>query len=327
MGGGTPSLIPGEFIQHLLSEIRDSGWLHDTAEITLEANPGAIDEANFHDYLAAGVNRLSIGVQSFSDHHLKKIGRIHQGKDALTALKRAKHAGFKRINVDLMIGLPDQTLADAINDISKAIETKVEHISMYQLTLEPNTEFALNPPTLPNTDLQWDMQVQAQNLLTQSGYLQYEVSAYSRNAPCEHNTNYWQFGDYIAIGAGAHGKLSEIDSNGHLTIRRYWNHRHPKAYLQAQPTSDYCAKTTIIPTSDINFEFLMNALRLRNGFSFDLYKQRTSGDVENLLHLLQPLQDKNFLAISPTHVSTTDLGQRFLDDVLMHCLPLKVKVS
>ncbi len=325
IGGGTPSLIAPTEIKRLLTAIRQSERLADRAEITIEANPGALDAGHFDAYLDGGVNRLSIGVQSFNDGLLKKIGRIHSSEEARMAVERAHQAGFKRINIDLMFGLPEQSLEASRLDIERAIELAdqygVSHLSVYQLTIEPNTQFAVTPPPLPDTDMTWAMQEQAQALLRKAGFEQYEVSAYSRNQPCQHNLNYWQFGDYVAIGAGAHGKLSDFNLDDELQIQRYWNHRHPKAYLDAAQASTFMAETKKTLTKDRDFEFLMNALRLKSGFDLSLYAQRTGADEGALLQVLSDFFKQDYLRQSKGRIAPTDKGYRYLDTVLLAVLP------
>ncbi len=320
IGGGTPSLISPSEIQRLLEALRVSGALSEKAEITLEANPGTLDESYFPAYLAAGVNRLSIGVQSFEDNLLKNIGRIHSVAQVHSAVSGAQKAGFERINLDLMYGLPGQTLAGSGADIEQALAAGVSHLSVYQLTIEANTEFAVRPPVLPDSDQYWAMHEQAQSLLATAGFEQYEVSAYTRGSPCRHNLNYWQFGDYVAIGAGAHGKLT-VDDAGGLAIERYWNHRHPTAYIEAAESGCFKGGSQQVPEADQDFEFLMNALRLKAGFDTQLYRQRTQGRVEDLLVRLKPFIEKDWLQQQGQQIRPTEAGYRFLDSMLMEFLP------
>jgi putative oxygen-independent coproporphyrinogen III oxidase len=320
MGGGTPSLFSPAEIQRLMGALNNSGRLQKGAEVTLEANPGTLDATFFEDYLRAGINRLSIGVQSFDDGALRKIGRIHSAEQALSAISRAKQAGFKRINLDLMYGLPVQSVEGSGGDIEMALSQGVSHLSVYQLTIEPNTQFAVHTPRLPDSDQAWVMQEQAQSMLQVAGFEQYEVSAYTKNSPCQHNLNYWQFGDYLAIGAGAHGKLSGTDEAGEFSIRRYWNFRHPKAYLQAAKASEFVAQNKIVPEAERDFEFLMNALRLRSGFELSAYIARTQGVPERLLENLKPFFDKGWLEQRGETVSASQTGFRYLDSILVECL-------
>ncbi len=324
IGGGTPSLISPAEIERLLDVIFASARLKPGAEITLEANPGSLDEAHFDAYLQAGVNRLSIGVQSFNDESLLKIGRIHSAVEAKNAIARAINAGFKNINLDIMFGLPEQSLVDAHFDIEQAITNKVSHLSVYQLTLEPNTPFMTQPPDLPSAENAWEMQLQAQQLLDNAGYAQYEVSAYSRDAPCQHNLNYWQFGDYLAIGAGAHGKLSKMDQ-GVLNIKRFWNHRHPKHYLQVSKDGQFAAETKDVIGQDRDFEYLMNVLRLKKGFSLDQYQHRTGGDITKLIEKLHRFLHQRWLTQQGDFIRPTELGYRYIDSILLACLPENTK--
>lgn len=323
MGGGTPSLISSDQIQRLMDVLFASGQLRSDAEITLEANPGAVDEAHFEAYLQAGVNRLSIGVQSFNDKALLKIGRIHSATQAIQAIERTKTAGFDRVNLDLMYGLPGQSIYEAARDIEQALSFGVSHLSVYQLTIEPNTQFALTPPKLPDSDQAWEMHEQAQQLLGQAGLTQYEVSAYSQNSPCQHNLNYWQFGDYLAIGAGAHGKLSERDAQRKLQIKRFWNHRHPKRYLQAVDDGKFSAEANIISKQDIDFEYLMNALRLKTGFAFEQYETRTGRSATALIKTLSPFINRGWLVKEQAFIRPTEKGYRFIDSMLMKYLPAR----
>ncbi len=320
MGGGTPSLIAPLEIKRLMGALQASGRLTEGAEITLEANPGTLDETHFEDYLAAGINRLSIGVQSFDDALLKAVGRIHSAEQAQHAIARATKAGFEQINLDLMYGLPGQSVEASRRDIELALLQGVNHLSVYQLTIEPNTQFAVHTPPLPESGLCWLMHEQAQSLLQTAGFEQYEVSAYTRNSACRHNLNYWQFGDYLAIGAGAHGKLSGLDDTGDLRIRRYWNHRHPKAYLRAAKCGEFAAQSKVVPQKERDLEFLMNALRLRSGFSLTGYACRTQGAPESLLTMLKPLFDKGWLQYQGENIRATETGFRFLDSILLECL-------
>ena len=325
IGGGTPSLISATQINRLLETLRQSNRLQDDIEITLEANPGAIDASHFDAYLAAGVNRLSIGVQSLNDDSLKQIGRIHSVKDTHQAIERAHTAGFKRINLDIMYGLPEQNLQASKQDIEQAIalseQYNIRHLSVYQLTIEPNTEFAVRPPKLPDSEQYWDMQLQAQALLQSAEFTQYEVSAYSQEDQCQHNLNYWHFGDYLAIGAGAHGKLSKLDSNDTLVIERYWNHRHPNAYLKASQAASFIAKTKAVPNSDIDFEYLMNALRLKQGFALSDYASRTHHQPKALIDKLSSFIEQGYLESNLQRIWATQKGYQYLDTILVECLP------
>lgn len=321
MGGGTPSLISPQEINRLLDTLRSNQCLVSEAEITLEANPGTLDESYFPAYLQAGVNRLSIGVQSFHDDLLQKIGRIHSVAQVHSAIYGAQVAGFKRINLDLMYGLPGQSLQQAGADIEQALASGVSHLSVYQLTIEPNTEFAVHTPVLPDLEQYWAMHEQAQDQLKNAGFEQYEVSAYTLGSACRHNLNYWQFGDYLAIGAGAHGKISHMSPSGELEINRYWNHRQPKAYLQAASNGDFCAGFKSVAPRERDFEFLMNSLRLKAGFSLKQYQQTTQGNEQALMGKLSPFLEKNWLCQDGNRLLPTAKGYRFLDSMLLELLP------
>jgi len=270
IGGGTPSLMSAATLDGLLVALRMRLPLHPDAEISLEANPGTVDAGKFAAFRAAGVNRLSIGVQSFDDAKLAALGRIHGGDDARRAIEIAQRH-FDRVNIDLMYALPGQSLAEAEGDIELAIASGVSHISAYHLSIEPNTAFHQQPPGLPDDDLAADMQELIERRLGAAGFDHYETSAFARpGQACRHNLNYWTFGDYLGIGPGAHGKLSD-----HAAIRREVRHRHPRAYLDKALTGDFIASRQIIPAADLPGEFMMNALRLNQGVPASLFAERT----------------------------------------------------
>lgn len=310
MGGGTPSLFSGEAMTRLLREVRTRLRFASDIEITLEANPGTVDEAHFHDYRAAGINRLSIGVQSLDAEHLKRLGRIHNPAQAQQAVVISRKAGFDNLNLDMMFALPQQSLMEAEADIRALMALNPEHISYYQLTLEPNTEFAARPPDLPDNDLAWDMQQQGQALLAAAGYAQYEVSAYAKlGRQAQHNLNYWRFGDYLGIGAGAHGKRT---ANGQ--VQRLARHKHPKTYQAQAGTAVALAEDRTIPAAELPFEFAMNALRLNDGFDLVDYEARTGltwGGVAAEKAVRQGLLEKVGNQIRPT-----ELGRRHLNGLL-----------
>ena len=315
VGGGTPSLISAQGYQWLFEQLqsvvafKDFYQTHQPIEITLEANPATIEHAPFAEYLHAGINRLSIGVQSFNAQHLQTLGRIHSPEHALTAIQQAKSAGFQRVNVDLMHGLPQQHLEQAIEDLHLAIDAGVTHLSWYQLTIEPNTVFYRTQPTLPVDDVLADIQQQGEQVLRQAGFIQYEVSAWRKEQPSQHNLNYWQFGDYIAIGAGAHGKITLADG-----IYRYQKTRLPKDYLAKQPAESL--QFNRIDEDDLPFEFMMNALRLLDGVPKTLFEQRTGLAYQHIEPIIQQLQAKQLLEPHPQQLRCTPLGQQFLNDVL-----------
>ena len=313
IGGGTPSLFSGKAIEKLLTGIRQRGTCPPDIEITLEANPGTLEAGRFEDYRAAGVNRLSIGVQSFDASCLQRLGRIHGADEAVAAFHAARTAGFERINLDLMFGLPSQDLALARLDLEKAIELKPEHISYYQLTLEPDTPFYHSPPVLPVEDNLWEIQQQGQSLLNQHGYNQYEVSAYAQpGEQCRHNINYWTFGDYLGIGAGAHGKQS--DPNGVITRR--WKLPEPAAYLAAAGSDSALSGQKTLEPDEIALEFMMNALRLHQGFSKSLFGQRTGLSFATIVAPTESAIHNGLLENRCDKFIPTLLGRRFLNDLL-----------
>jgi oxygen-independent coproporphyrinogen-3 oxidase len=319
IGGGTPSLFSGQAIQQLLSGLRARLAITPLIEISLEANPGTVDEAHFAAYRQAGVNRLSIGVQSFDSAQLTRIGRIHDAQQAHRAVAVARQSGFDNLNIDLMFGQPGQTQSAALADLETAIQLGAEHISWYQFTIEPNTAFAHQPPVLPDDDERYELQEQGQALLAVHGYQQYEVSAYARPGKrCDHNLNYWQFGDYLGIGAGAHGKITEPQAG---RITRSVRKRHPKDYLQqaGQPTA--VERRELAAADQIRFEFMLNALRLREGFEFELFEQRTRLSRELLTTILAQAEKKKLLECTATGVRHSELGWSFLNDTLCLFLP------
>jgi oxygen-independent coproporphyrinogen-3 oxidase len=312
-GGGTPSLFSAESINNIIEGISSKTSFAADIEISLEANPGTFEQQKFSDYRSAGVNRLSLGIQSFNNDKLRRLGRIHDGKEAVKAIEAAYTAGFDNINLDLMFGLPGQSMADAIEDVELACGFEPSHISHYQLTIEANTYFHKHTPVLPAADLNWDMQQHCHDSLNEQEYIQYEVSAFSKaNKQCQHNMNYWSFGDYIGIGAGAHGKLTDIKNS---SVQRRWKHRQPATYIKQAMLGDSCSGTNKLDQPDILFEFLMNALRLRQGFSYELFQQRTGINTERLLDACKNI-DPDLLVISETGLNTSPRGFDFLNDVL-----------
>lgn len=311
IGGGTPSLFSGQTYQDLFKQLHQYLDFANDCEITLEANPATVEHDNFEGYLAAGINRLSLGVQSFNAQHLQTLGRIHSQQDAVNAIKLAKTAGFNNFNLDLMHGLPQQNLAQAMEDLDYALSFNPTHLSWYQLTIEPNTAFYRQTPTLPEDDILWAIQEAGQAKLAQAGLQQYEVSAYSQNHPSKHNLNYWQFGDYLAIGAGAHGKVTTPEG-----IFRYRKTRLPKDYLAAAPQQQARLGLEKIATEDLYFEFMMNALRLKQGVPIAYFNQRTGLAWSDLLTQIQPAVNKQWLTLDNQHIKCTDLGFNYLNDVL-----------
>lgn len=320
-GGGTPSLFAPQLIARFLDEASAYVAFVDQAEITLEANPGTTEHGLFQGYRAAGINRLSIGVQSFHDEHLQQLGRIHTSSEAEQAIKNAQDAGLTNLNLDLMYALPGQRLDQAEEDVKRACSLAPSHISYYQLTLEPNTYFYVHKPKgLPDEDQAWDIQTRGQYLLANAGYQQYEVSAYAHERQrCDHNVNYWQFGDYIGIGAGAHGKLTCVSDN---RIVRRWKQRHPLAYLQHAGTAQAIGGEETIGVERRPFEFMLNALRLCHGFALDLMTQRTGISPSDIASPLKQALEYGWINMDERGwVSPTVLGQRFTNDMVALFLP------
>lgn len=312
IGGGTPSLFSAPAIAAVLEAAeRRIGFTPD-AEITLEANPGTADADNFRGYRAAGVNRLSIGVQSFSDTHLTALGRIHSGGEAVRAFELARAAGFENINLDLMHCLPGQTPAQAVADLEQAIALAPEHLSWYQLTIEPNTLFYRKPPRLPDEAVLDAINTAGATLLDRAGYRQYEVSAHARDGRhSRHNTNYWEFGDYIGIGAGAHGKLTDPDAG---CIRRRRKVRHPRDYLARD--DDRCAEQVTLDAAELPLEFFLNALRLNAGVPVHYFAERTGQPLTVIAGPWNDLVRQGLAAPLTDRLATTPTGHRFLDTVL-----------
>jgi oxygen-independent coproporphyrinogen-3 oxidase len=309
IGGGTPSLMGGDFYNRLFDHLRAKLNIAADAEITLEANPGTLETGRFQAFRKAGINRLSIGVQSFNSGHLKALGRIHDSEAAHRAISAARQAGFDNFNIDLMHGLPGQTPEQALEDLRTALDYQPPHLSWYQLTLEPNTEFYSRPPDLPDDDHLWEIYRQGAEFLHQQGFRDYEVSAWSRDGRASrHNLNYWTFGDYLALGAGAHGKISLADGS----IRRYWKTRQPEAYLNR--IGSRTAGTDVIAPEDRPLEFLMNALRLTEGVSERLFCERTGLPLSSVGVKLKAVRDEKLLV--EDRLQATALGQRYLNSLL-----------
>ncbi len=317
LGGGTPSLFQPESIDVLLSGIRARLPFDADTEVTLEANPGTVDTARFHGFREAGINRLSIGIQSFDPAALKLLDRIHGREEALRAVDAARTGGFTNVNVDLMFGLPQQSLDQAMADVKRAVGLGPDHVSLYQLTIEPNTVFWAKPPTLPDDETVWEMQQQLQTLLAQSGYRQYEVSAYAREGKrCRHNLNYWQFGDYLGIGAGAHAKIS--DSQG---VTRLAKLKQPNAYVAKAGTPAGIASEQRLSPQDATIEFMMNALRLTEGFPTHLFQERTGLPLSFVMPALRAAVAKGLLNWNVQTIRPSELGKRLLNDLLCLFLP------
>jgi len=317
-GGGTPSLMSTFFYQDFLGFVGQHLELRSDTEITLEANPGTTEADKFAGYRDAGINRLSLGVQSFQPAYLETLGRIHSGADAIRAVAQAKQAGFENFNLDLMHGLPGQDVKAALSDLQQAIDLSPTHLSWYQLTIEQNTEFYRHPPVLPEDDALWEIQQAGVELLKDAGFAQYEVSAFSRpDRQAQHNLNYWEFGDYLGIGAGAHGKVTQI-IEGQLSIQRYRKTRLPKDYLNAtynlQPQPSLRIGEETIGPQDLPFEFMMNALRLTAGVPESAFQQRTGLPLSDLTATLVKLRKQGLL--QEVRLATTEKGLLFLNDVL-----------
>ena len=317
-GGGTPSLFSANAIAAIINMAEERiGFEHDI-EITLEANPGTSEYTDFSALYDAGVNRLSLGVQSFNHTHLAKLGRIHQSDEVYDAYKKARAGGFSNINLDLMHGLPKQNVEEASHDLQCAIALKPEHISWYQLTLEPNTVFYNKPPPIPNDDILADIQDAGETILQTNGYKQYEVSAYSKaGKQARHNLNYWQFGDYLGIGAGAHSKITRFsEKTNELIIERYRKTRLPSNYMSAI-TSNTVGHVQV-PSDKRILEFMMNALRLPDGVEAKVFEKHTGLNVDCLHTPLHELRQQGLLENTPERLQTTELGFRFLNSVLSH---------
>lgn len=311
IGGGTPSLMRAASLDRFLTAVRMLLPLDPLVEITLEANPGTFEVARFRDYRQAGVNRLSLGVQSFNDTFLQRLGRIHGGHEARAAVEHASQL-FERVNIDLMYALPGQGLDQALADVEQALALGVGHLSCYHLTLEPNTAFYRHPPQLPDADLAADMQDAIEARLAAAGFVHYETSAFARpGQQARHNLNYWMFGDYLGIGAGAHGKLSS-----HAGIVREMRHKHPMHYLDAAQRGDWVQERHAVGVADLPFEFMMNALRLRDGVPQALFVARTGLPLVVLAEPLAAAREQGLLDTADGWFRPTEKGRLFLNDLL-----------
>jgi putative oxygen-independent coproporphyrinogen III oxidase len=317
-GGGTPSLFPPDELARFIAAIKQHLSLADDAEITMEANPGAIEHAAFGAYLDAGINRLSLGVQSLNDKKLQALGRIHSAADAKAAFAEARAAGFDNINLDLMYALPGQSEAEALSDVEGVLELAPEHISHYHLTLEPNTVFFANPPQLPDSDLAWEIQASCAEVLKVAGYSNYEVSAWGQPGfECRHNLNYWRYGDYLGVGAGAHAKFM-LGSSAYREVRP----AHPRAYLRAVSEGAAASIRTLVQPADARFEFMLNNLRLRGGFEIADFERCTGLAQTELEAGIATALERELLQVSAAgQVSPTEHGWRFLDDLQGIFLP------
>jgi len=319
IGGGTPSLFSAESISAILNGVAKQIAFSDSIEITLEANPGSAEADKFQGFQQAGVNRLSIGVQSFNQTHLKSLGRIHSNEEAVQAAGFAKSAGFENFNLDLMFGLPNQNLEQALSDVKQAIDLQPSHLSCYQLTIEPNTLFHHQPPITPGDETLWEMQNEIRAVLETKNYQQYEVSAYSlMKRQCSHNLNYWQFGDYLGIGAGAHGKITSKDNK----VVRNWKIKHPNTYLQyANNQKKFTGGLNGVEQNQLPFEFMLNALRLSDGFELDLFEQRTGLPLNVIEKQLNKHQQHNLIAINAGRLYLRERGKAMLNELLQDYLP------
>ncbi|PCJ49600.1 MAG: YggW family oxidoreductase [Gammaproteobacteria bacterium] len=322
IGGGTPSLFSGAAIDELISGVRARLMLRADPEITLESNPGTADANNYQAYRNAGVNRLSIGVQSFEDAQLKKLGRIHDASQAVDAFQLARKAGFERINLDLMYALPAQSVEDALVDLDKAIALNPEHISWYQLTIEPNTGFNRYPPKqLPEDDLIWEIQQAGAEKLQTAGFKQYEISAWSRDfEESQHNLNYWEFGDYLGIGAGAHGKITDLSEGKIFRTRR---RKQPSHWLDDQ--NNYLAEYSAIKNNDLALEFMMNILRLNRGVSAQVFTERTGLMLHEISSALTKARNKSLMDKRSDILRPTARGLNYLNDLLALFMDVEVK--
>jgi oxygen-independent coproporphyrinogen-3 oxidase len=319
-GGGTPSLFPPAAINEILAACSARLRFSPGAEITMECNPGTAEHGRFEHYLAAGVNRLSFGVQSFDDGCLQRLGRIHDSSEAERAVKLAQDAGYTNINLDLMYALPEQTLAMALHDVERAIALRPTHLSHYHLTLEPNTLFAAKPPRgIPDEDAAWDMQDACIAKMAAAGYAQYEVSAYAQpDRQCRHNLNYWRYGDYLGIGAGAHGKISSGASG---EILRRWKPKNPRDYLANAGTATGIGGDEIVTTGNRPFDYMLNALRLVEGFSLSDFEVRTGLDRGVIGKQLEHAQLRGWIERDGERMIPSELGRRFTNDVIELFLP------
>jgi putative oxygen-independent coproporphyrinogen III oxidase len=312
MGGGTPSLFSPESMERLLTTVRQHLSLRTDCEITMEMNPGAVEHGNLAGYREAGINRLSIGVQSFNAKQLKTLGRVHNNTEAIEIVGKSQQAGFDNINLDLMYALPQQTVEEALDDLQQATQLQTQHLSWYHLTIEPNTEFYRRPPQVPDEDTSIEIEIAGKELLKKSGFDQYEISAFCHQAKqCQHNRNYWEFGDYLGIGAGAHAKITDLET---MQITRYWKQRTPRNYLNSD--QNFVAGERILTPEDKVTEFMFNTLRLTDGFSAALFSERTGLPLLDIEKMLAKAQKKGFLQITNTNITPTALGLQYLNDMV-----------
>ena len=314
MGGGTPSLFSPESMDRLISALRARLNLKTNIEITMEANPGTVERDKFAEFRAAGINRLSIGVQSFNDDQLVKLGRIHNARDAIRAAEAAHKVGLDNFNLDLMYALPAQTPQQAEQDVATAIDLCPSHISYYQLTIEPNTFFHHQPPLLPDDEVTHNIETRCRARLAEAGFIQYEISAYAKTGQrCQHNLNYWQFGDYLGIGAGAHGKLTDAHQQ---QISRRWKLKHPREYLAHADSPQRIDGSNILTANDASFEFMLNALRLIDGFDVALFEQRTGMALDVIEDTLNQAQEQGLLEQRTDMIRPSPRGLNYLNDLM-----------
>ncbi|ADJ27645.1 radical SAM family heme chaperone HemW [Nitrosococcus watsonii] len=319
MGGGTPSLFSAESLDRLLSAVRARLPWSPQIEITLEANPGTVEQGRFTEFHHIGINRLSLGVQSFNDKALKHLGRIHSSQESCQAVAAAHTAGFDNINLDLMFGLPGQTETQALADVAMAVSLAPHHISYYQLTLEPHTYFYRYPPSLPHEEAINTWQTDCQAHLAQAGYHRYEVSAFAKSdQQCQHNLNYWRFGDYLGIGAGAHGKISDAMEN---RITRLWKIKHPTSYLAKAGTPEGIGGETNPSPQEAAFEFMLNALRLKEGFPSRLFQERAGLPLSVVEKTLYQAEALELIEWDFRHIRPTEKGFSLLNELLQLFLP------
>ncbi len=312
IGGGTPSLFSAKALQWLLKEIEKNLFVKPDIEVTLEVNPASADAKKFLGFIRAGINRVSIGVQSFSDKSLLRLGRIHSGKDSILAVKLAQSAGFSNINIDLMYGLPNQSEEQAMEDLIAAVSLKPQHISWYELTIEPNTKFYSDPPNLPDENVLENIHENGLAFLLENGFSRYEISAFSSlGRQCKHNLNYWRFGDYLGIGAGAHSKITRQDGS----ITRYSKTRKPEDYLSARPYAPRINEVKLSRKETV-LDFVLNAFRLTEGFTFAEFSDSTSFNPNALEPEITALCNQGLILKSSSGYKTTLLGQRYLNEVI-----------
>ncbi|RUR07116.1 radical SAM family heme chaperone HemW [Legionella sp. km772] len=315
IGGGTPSLFSAEAYQLLFTELKKMLCFSPSVEITMEANPGSVEQQRFTEYRQLGINRLSLGIQSFNPRHLKKLGRIHDEYQAHQAIESARKAGFDNLNLDLMHGLPEQTIAEGLQDLTTALSYHPEHLSWYQLTIEPNTVFYKENPPLPSEDDAYLLEEQGLALLQTAGFLRYEISAFSQHhKQAQHNLNYWLFGDYLGIGAGAHGKLTQNSK-----VQRTRKHRVPKDYQNQE--KPFLAQLETIEGKELVFEFMLNTTRLEQAIPLALFPERTGLPLAFLLTQLEKAQAKGLINLTETHWQVSPLGRRYTNDLQALFLP------